>query len=95
MNIHWSAEAVDDLESLRSYIAERDKQAAQRNVLAIIHHVEVILPKNPKIGRVGRLSNSRELIVSRTPFVVPYRIEGELLEILRVCYEAQRFPDIF
>jgi toxin ParE1/3/4 len=73
MNIAWSPEAIEDLASLRAYIAEDNPAAARRVVLDIIQNVEQLLPDNPQIGRAGRVPGTRELVVPRTPYIVPYR----------------------
>jgi toxin ParE1/3/4 len=82
MNIVWSREAVDDLASLRAYIAEDDPAAAQRIVLHIIQSVEQLLPDNPQIGRSGRVPGTRELVIARTPYIVPYRFQRTTIQIL-------------
>ena len=95
MNLIWSPEAIDDLASLRSYISESDPTAARRVALHILHHVEIVLAENPEIGRVGRVAGTREAIVPKTPFVVPYRVREGTLEILRVYHAARRWPEFF
>ena len=95
MNIAWSREAIDDLARLRSYISENDSSAAQRVALYILHQVEDVLPGNPEIGRTGRVAGTRELIIPKTPFIVPYQVSGQSLEILRIYHAAQRWPEVF
>jgi toxin ParE1/3/4 len=91
----WSPEAVDDLGALRAYIAEDDAAAAQRMVLRIIEAVDTLLSESADIGRPGRVPGTRELVIARTPFIVPYRIRGETLQILRVLHGARRWPERF
>jgi plasmid stabilization system protein ParE len=43
MNILWSPEAIDDLTSLRAYIAEDDLAATRRGALHIMHSIEQLL----------------------------------------------------
>jgi plasmid stabilization system protein ParE len=50
MTIVWSPEAIDDLASLRDYIAENDPVAAQDVVFHIMHNIERLLPDNPQMG---------------------------------------------
>ena len=95
MNIVWSPEAIQDLISLRAYIAEESPAGARRIVLRILHDVELLLPDNPHIGRPGRVPGTRELVIPRTPYIVPYRVQGESIEILRVYHGARRWPDSF
>ncbi len=93
MNIAWSPEAIEDLVSLRAYIAEDDPAAAQRVVRHIIRNVEELLPDNPQIGRAGRVPGTRELVIPRTPYIVPYRVRRAIIQILRVYHGARRWPD--
>jgi plasmid stabilization system protein ParE len=62
----WSPEAIQDLISIRAYIAEENPAAARRIVLRILHDVEHLLPDNPQMGRPGRVPETRELVVPRT-----------------------------
>ena len=91
----WTPGALADLASLRDYIAEHDQVAAKRVVLRVIYCVETLLPQSPEMGRPGRLSGTRELVVTGTPFIVPYRLLGRTIQILRVYHGARRWPDKF
>ncbi len=93
MTLVWSPEAINDLRSLRAYIEQDNPQAAQRVALHVIGTVETLLPKNPSIGRPGRVPGTRELVIPRTPFIVPYRIQAETIQILRVYHGARRWPE--
>ena len=92
--IIWAPAALDDLEALRNYIAEHDPRAAQRIVDRIVKAVET-LRRTPEIGRPGRVLGARELVITSTPYIVPYRVFGERLQILRVYHGARRWPDRF
>jgi toxin ParE1/3/4 len=95
MNVGWSAQAIDDLARLRRFISENDPSAAQRVVFYILHQIETVLRENPEIGRSRRVTGMRELIVTKTPFIVPYRVNDGTLEILRIYPTAQRWPEVF
>jgi toxin ParE1/3/4 len=95
MNIVWSPEAIQDLISLRAYIAEESPAGARRIVLRLLHDVEYLLPDNPHMGRPGRVPGTRELVIPRTPYIVPYRMQGESIQILHVYHGARRWPDSF
>ncbi len=95
MIILWSPEAINDLASLRAYIAEDDPAAAQRVVLHIIRSIEQLLAGHPHMGRAGRVPGTRELVVPRTPYIVPYRIRNNRMQVLRVYHGARRWPDQF
>ena len=95
MNIVWSPEAIQDLVSLRAYIAQESPAGAKRTVLRVVEVVENLLPDNPHIGRPGRVPGTRELVIPQTPYIVPYRVRGEAVQILRVYHGARRWPDSF
>ena len=90
MKIAWSPEAIEDLVSLRAYIAEDNPAAARRTVQHIVASIEQLLPDNPRIDRAGRVPGTRELIIPRTPYIVPYRLQRTTIQILRVYHAARR-----
>jgi toxin ParE1/3/4 len=91
----WSPEAIDDLAALRAYIEQEDRAAAQRVAIHIVQNVETLLPANPDLGRPGRVPGTRELVIPRTPFIVPYRVQHGTIQILRVFHGARRWPERF
>jgi toxin ParE1/3/4 len=72
MNPIWSPEVIADLAALRAYVSQDDPAAAQRVALHIIRNVETLLPNSPEMGRPGRVPETRELVIPRTPYIVPY-----------------------
>ena len=95
MTVIWSPEAIADLAALRAYIASDDLAAAQRVALHIIRSVETFLPNSPEMGRPGRIPGTRELVITRTPYIVPYRLVGNTVQVLRVFHSSRRWPDAF
>jgi toxin ParE1/3/4 len=89
----WSTQAIEDLRALQSYIEIDNPAAARRIILRIIECVETMIPENPRIGRPGRVPGSRELVVARTPYIVPYRLRRETIEVLGVHHGARRWAD--
>ena len=95
MNLLWSPEALQDLRDIRAFISQDNPGAAKNIVARIVALVSEQLPANPEIGRAGRVPGTRELVISNTPFVVPYRISDEHIDILRVCHAARMWPEAF
>ena len=95
MTILWSPEAIDDLTSIRAYIAEDNPAAARGVVLHIMQNIEQLLSSNLQMGRPGRVPGTRELVIPKTPFVVPYRLQRNVIQILRVYHGARRWPESF
>ena len=66
------------------------RRVVQRIQVAVEH-----LASQPLIGRQGRVPGTRELIVQGTPFIIPYRVREETIEILDVLHAARRWPLAF
>jgi len=49
------------------------------------------LGKYPGSGRPGRVSDTRELVVSS--YIVAYRVKGEVVQVLRVLHAARKWPE--
>jgi toxin ParE1/3/4 len=92
MRIAWTAAALRDLAAIREFIAAANPLAADRQVRLILAGVATLL-QFPQIERPGRVIGTNELVIARTPYLVPYRIRGETVEIARVLHARQRWPD--
>ena len=91
MKIIWSRRAIGHLTALRDYIAQ-DKPGAAAEVAAKILDAVERLEVFPNLGRPGRLAGTRELVVAGTPYVIPYRVRGNRIELLAVFHGRQRWP---
>jgi toxin ParE1/3/4 len=89
--VAWSPRAIGHLADLRAYIARDNPDAAGRLAMALLVAVER-LAELPGLGRPGRVSGTRELVVPGTPYVIPYRLRGDRLEIIAVFHGRQRWP---
>jgi plasmid stabilization system protein ParE len=84
-----------DLEAISDFIAEESSaEAAQRMIQRLFEGADR-LAMFPHAGRAGRISGTRELVVASTPFLIPYRVRDERVEILAVFHGARRWPDAF
>lgn len=95
MIIVWSPQAIADLASPRGYIAEDNKAAAQRVALHVIRNIEQLLSEHPDMGRAGRVPGTRELVIPQTPYIVPYRVRDNRIQVLRVYHGARKWPERF
>ncbi len=94
MRILWTAPALRELEAIGDYIARDNPSASARIVTRIFDRVDA-LAHHPQSGRPGRIPDTRELVVTGTPFVVPYRVRADEIEILSVFHGARRWPESF
>jgi toxin ParE1/3/4 len=91
VTIVWSLRAIGHLADLRSYIARDNPNAANRIAGALLDAVEC-LAELPNLGRPGRVAGTRELVVPGTPYVIPYRVQGDRLEVIAVFHGRQKWP---
>jgi toxin ParE1/3/4 len=89
--VRWLPEAEADLLRQLEYVNEQNPQAAI-NLSDRIESATDILADHPRSGRLGRRRGTRELIVTRTPYVVIYRVEPSEVVVLRVLHGAQMWP---
>jgi toxin ParE1/3/4 len=92
MKIVWTAPAYRDLMHVFDYVAEDNTAAAGRLIETILATAES-LASFPFLGRVGQLPSTRELVITGTPYYVPYRIKGTEIQILSVIHGARKWPD--
>ena len=92
MRVVWFKRAIQDLVHLKQYIAQ-DNPMAARQVVARIGSAVSLLSTQPAIGRPGRVPNTKELVVDRTPYILPYRVRNKQIEILRVLHSAKQWPN--
>ena len=94
MNVIWRRRAREDLEMAQRYIARHDPGAAARIGQRILG-VAATLATAPHIGRPGRVDETRELVVSGTPYILAYAVIAGEIVILDVVHGAQEWPDTF
>lgn len=80
-------EIIDDIAQDRPIAAQKVVERIQRSIAYLTDH--------PLLGRQGRVPGTRELVVPGTPFILPYRVKDEIIEILHVLHAARRWPSSF
>jgi toxin ParE1/3/4 len=92
VRVRWLKVALANLDAEAEYIAEDNPAAAGRVVEKILRAVD-LLKKNPAMGRAGRVAGTRELVVAETPYILPYRVRGDAVEILRVFHAERKWVE--
>jgi toxin ParE1/3/4 len=92
VRVRWLRRALRNLEEEADYVARDDPQAAAQVVERIATSVDRLVGQ-PALGRTGRVPGTRELIITGTPYIVPYRVREDTVEILRVFHGARRWPE--
>jgi toxin ParE1/3/4 len=86
----WRPTAIADRKKITAYIAQDNPQAAIEMGDMLFEKAQ-LLDEHPKLGRVGRVKGTREL-VAHPNYILIYRIVGEVAEVLRVKHAAQKWP---
>ena len=94
MLLRWLDDAINDLRVIKAYIAEENPEAARR-VIASIRSETGILVNQPTIGRTGRISGTRELVLNQYPYIVAYREQSGEVHVLAVVHTSRRWPEQF
>lgn len=94
MKVIWTLPALDHLEEIQDHIAQASPAAAHRLVPDVMDRADRMLGDNPMIGRRGRVKGTRELVISRTPYIVVYRVNTRV-EIVAVIHGAREWPESF
>lgn len=89
----WREPARADLLAIVAYIADDNPGAAQQ-LKDDIEAKVAALPDHPDMYRVGRVANTREMVV-RSNYVVVYGIHAGTVVILRVLHAAQQWPPVY
>lgn len=92
MIVVWSPRAISHLSAVRTHIA-RERPAAAASVATVLLQSVERLAEFPNLGRVGRVAGTRELVIPGTPYVIPYRVTANRLEVIAVFHGRQPWPD--
>lgn len=89
MIVKWTKTALANLEAIAGYI-EKDSPLRARTFIVEIRQKTNALLEFPAMGRPGRILGTRELVVHEN-YIIPYRVRGGVIQILRVHHVAMRF----
>jgi len=92
MRINWLNRTLQNLEAEAAYIAQENPKAAGEFVNHTLNSVQQ-LANHPNMGRAGRVFGTRELVITHYPYIVPYRIKNEIVEVLRVFHTSRKWPN--
>jgi toxin ParE1/3/4 len=92
LRLRWTRRAEGDLDDIAAYIGQDSPAAAARVVLELIERTEALLTRHAALGRPGRVLGTRELVIGGLPYVIPYRVRDNDIEILRVLHTSRRWP---
>ncbi len=91
MQVHWAVSALADFTHAIEFIAEADPAQAER-IAEALRKAAATLVRFPHRGRLGRLPQTRELVLPGLPWFIVYRVMNDRVEILRVIHGARDGP---
>ena len=91
VRVRWLRTALRNLDEEASYVASENPAAARLVVQRVLEAV-ALLAEQPGLGRPGRVPGTREVVVVKTRYIVPYRVRGQTIEILRVFHTSRKLP---
>lgn len=90
MRVLWTPEAQQDRSDIWDYIA-LDNPSAAAKMDELFSAAAARLVEHPKLGRIGTVTGTRELIPHESYRLV-YEIELETLWILALVHTARQWP---
>jgi addiction module RelE/StbE family toxin len=88
MKLRWTHRALADLQRLADRISADDKPLAAQSFVAALVDKVARLEQFPLLGRIGRLEDTRELILHRN-YLVTYRVRGNEVQLLQIWHVAR------
>ncbi len=88
--LEWTLRSQSNIESIRERIAA-DNPAAAQEVLAELRKTANSLRDFPMLGRGGRNSGTREIVLGRYPYIIVYRLVARKVRILTVVHQSQQY----
>jgi toxin ParE1/3/4 len=93
--IRWTETAADHLEGVYEHIARDKGEQVAARIAELIGESIQGLETHPMLGRPGRVSGTRELVVTTTPFLIAYTIDKDCIVILAIYQGARSWPRHF
>jgi addiction module RelE/StbE family toxin len=92
VKIVWTRRSLREIDEAFAFVA-RDSPAAASAMVAAMEAGAAVLAEHPEIGRPGRVDGTRELVLSGSPYILPYRVRDGRIEILAVFHTSRASPD--
>jgi len=94
MRARWLTRATKALVAAHDYIAQDNPKAAREFFRYAITSTEQLV-HYPQTGRTGRVPGIRELVLVKYPYIIPYRVKGQEVQILHVFHSSRVWPSSF
>jgi toxin ParE1/3/4 len=92
LKLKWLPKAIANRDAQIDHMAKDNPLAAITQGDEIEQQVQALVGILPISGRIGRKPGTRELVISRTPFIAVFRVKGQTIEIMRLLHSSQQWP---
>lgn len=89
MKLVWAESAQRDFDEALTSLSAKSPRGAER-IGARILRVIALLERFPELAPPSRHRGLRQLIVSRTPYLVVYRVTTDAVEIRAIIHAMQK-----
>jgi toxin ParE1/3/4 len=95
MRVVWTKRALKHLRAAYEYWRRETSEDAADEMLDRIFSTVELLENYPELGRAGRISNTRELVLHPLPFLLAYRTGRSKVEIIALLHGSRKWPARF
>jgi len=93
MVLRWTPRAVSDLEEIADYLLSVHSASWERLIERIERTLQYLL-QFPHMGKAGLAPGTREFVLAGTPYILVFRLKGEMLQILSVRDGRMQLPPV-
>lgn len=89
--LEYSARSVANMEAVKLYISTDNPSAAVRVIQSMLAASEELLDF-PLLGHPGQRAGTRELVLSKYPYTIVYRLTSDKVRIVAVLHHSRKHP---
>lgn len=89
--LEWSRHAEHGLYSIHDYIAGDNQKAADSVVNHLLESAGRLIDF-PMLGHEGRRAGTSELVLTKYPYTIVYRLTADKVRIVAVIHQARKYP---
>jgi len=94
MQLKITKRAKQDMSTVRKYISKDSEDMATQVLTQVKASMSGVL-NFPLMGRIGRVKNTRELVLTQSSYILVYRVVKDTVEILALIHTSRIWPDEF
>lgn len=91
MEINWTLSALRDLDLEMEYLETKRDVSTAKEAYSLIKNTINNLKEFPALGREGRIFGTRELVIKKYSYIIPYRVKNGNIEILALFHAKRKF----